>query len=282
MTHVFDTRSVPGGPWYVNDHSLVQGPGGAWHLFGIFHREPMLPDDSESDFIHAVAEEPDPAKWVDGSFLPARDPIALRADRARGETHLWAPHVVAAGDRYVMIYQGGGSDDDHASFRVAESEDLDRWTRRSAVAFEDFCNARDPMLVRHDAVWHVYYTRCESLAHKISGVAHRASKDLVHWSEPQMALTAASSAPTSNSAFTESPFVFERKGAWYMSVTAYPVEWDVTLLYRSRSPLAFEDAPFARLRAHAGEWIFDRRGRAYITHAGPGQYGVWLATVDGL
>ena len=54
-------------------------------------------DDLEVDFVHAVAEERDPARWVAGSFEAAAEPyrIALHADRSLGETHLWAPHVVA-------------------------------------------------------------------------------------------------------------------------------------------------------------------------------------------
>src|SRR5687767_14949203 len=64
MVHVFDTRSMEGPPTYVNDHTLVQGPDGTWHLFGIFHREPMGAD-TEIDFVHAVANERDPAKWED-------------------------------------------------------------------------------------------------------------------------------------------------------------------------------------------------------------------------
>jgi hypothetical protein len=284
MVHVFDTRAVPGPATYVNDHTLVQGPDRAWHLFGIFHREPMG-DDGEVDFIHAVANEPDPGRWEEGAFVPAAAPfdIALRADRSLGETHLWAPHVVRDGDRWFMIYQGGGPDDYHASIRLAESTDLHRWSRVSgAPLFEDFCAARDPMLVRRDDVWVLHYTRCDSLARKISGVAFRTSRDLIHWTEPVMLAVSGDSVPTSNSAFTESPFVFERGGHHYLSVTAYPLAWDATLLYRSRAPLAFPDVPFTRLRAHAGEWIFDDEGRAWLTHAGPGQRGVWVSRITGI
>ena len=36
MTRVFDTESLPGGPYYVNDHTLIPSNDGRWHLFGIF------------------------------------------------------------------------------------------------------------------------------------------------------------------------------------------------------------------------------------------------------
>jgi hypothetical protein len=261
----------------------VRAADGTWHLFGIFHAEP-IGDDSEVDFVHAVADERDPARWGDGTFVPAPAPymIALHADRSVGETHLWAPHVIAADGRWLMVYNGGGEGDDHASIRLAESDDLYRWTRTGRVPlFEDFCAARDPMLVRRGETWVLYYTRCESLSRKVSGVAYRQSRDLAHWTEPRMALVLGDSTVMSNSGYTESPFVFERGGFTYLSVTSYPVAWDATFVYRSRSPYAFPDAPFTRVRAHAAEWVATSGGRVFATHAGPGQRGVWISKIDG-
>lgn len=282
MVHVFDTRSLAGGPFYVNDHTLVQGPDGAWHLFGIFHAEPMG-DDTEVDFIHAVSPQRDPAKWEAGTFEAVDEPyrIALHAEPSLGESHVWAPHVVPWEGRWLMVYQGGGADDYHASIRLAESDDLYRWSRIGRVPlFEDFCVARDPMLVRREGAWALYYSRCDSITRKLSGVAYRLSSDLVHWSEARMALTMEHAPPTSNAAYAESPFVFERDGFFWLSVSAYPLAWDATLVYRSTVPSAFPDAPVTRLRAHAGEWVFGERGRTWLTHAGPGQRGVWISPVD--
>jgi len=262
----------------------LPGPTGAGNLFGIFPRGPVGRD-TETEFGPAVANERDPAKWDDGAFTaaPAPHTIAMRADEAAGETHLWAPHVVSAEGRWFMFYQGGGRDDYHASIRIAESADLYTWKRIGIVPlFEDFCEARDPMIVRRDDVWTMHYTRCESLTRKVSGVAVRTSRDLVHWTEPAMAATFSGLPTTSNSAYTESPFVFERGGYHYLSVTAYPLAWDATLLYRSRSAIAFPDVPITRLRAHAAEWVFDDHGGVFMTHAGPGQRGVWLSRVTGI
>jgi hypothetical protein len=285
MAHVFDTSPLPGGPYYVNDHAFIQGRDGQWHLFGIFHREP-IGEDSEVEFIHAVAQERDPAKWKTGAFEPAPPPhrIALRADRTIGETHVWAPHVIEAEGRYWMLYQGGGADGDRASIRLAESDDLYRWTRVGrAPLFEDFCVARDPMIVRREGAWVLYYTRCDALSHRASGVAYRYSYDLVHWSEAHMAMTLAATPPMPNSGYTESPFVFERAGYYYLSVSSYPLAWDATMLYRSPVPFAFPSAPFTRLRAHAGEWVESAdKQQLLLSHAGPGQRGVWIGTVDGL
>ena len=186
------TSALPEGMHYVNDHTIVQAPDGRWHLFGIFHAEPMR-DYLELDFVHAVAEEHDPARWQEGAFVPAPEPyrIALHADPAIGEKHAWAPHVVRWNDRWMMVYQSGGADDDHAAIRLAESDDLYHWSRVGNVSlFEDFCVARDPMLVRREGAWAFYYTRCDSVSGRHSGVAYRLSHDLVHWSEPRRRLLA--------------------------------------------------------------------------------------------
>jgi hypothetical protein len=85
-----------------------------------------------------------------------------------------------------------------------------------------------------------------------------------------------------HAAYAESPFVFERNGMFWVSVSAYPLAWDATLVYRSTVPSAFQDAPYTRLRAHAAEWVFGRHGEVWLTHAGPGQRGVWMSRVDGM
>jgi hypothetical protein len=292
MVRVFDTTSIgatlgePSLPTtYVNDHTFVQGRDGRWHLFGIWHREPFTPD-GEVDFIHAVAMEPDPARWDEGAFAVAARPytVALHADASIGETHIWAPHVVSAEGRYWMTYQGGGADRDRSSIRLAESADLYQWTRVGEIPlFEDICEARDPMVVRKDDLWAMYYTRCDSAASRTSGVAYRLSRNLSQWSEPHMVLTLESAPHIPNSGYTESPFVFERDHYHYLSVTSYPVEWDATMLYRSPAPYAFPSVPFTRLRGHAGEWLTSASGRrVFFSHAGPGQRGVLLSEIRGL
>jgi hypothetical protein len=130
----------------------------------------------------------------------------------------------------------------------------------------------------------VYYTRCRAKDARASGVAFRLSRDLVHWSAPAMALVLPFE--RDDSGYTESPFVFRRDGWFYLSVTSYPIAWDATMVYRSRSPFAFPAEPIARLAAHAAEWVAEgddfERGRLFVTHAGPGQGGVWMSEVTGL
>ncbi len=89
-----------------------------------------------------------------------------------------------------------------------------------------------------------------------------------------------------DSGHTESPFVFHRKGWFYLTVTSYPTAWDATFVYRSRSPFSFPPDPVARLAAHAAEWVAEgddfENGRLFFTHAGAGQGGVWMSELRGL
>ncbi|WP_437928726.1 DUF2961 domain-containing protein [Sorangium sp. So ce291] len=279
---IFDAGSLPGGPFYVNDHSMMKLPDGRWMLTGIFHTESYHPGD-ERAFVLATAPGPGPARWVEAtspSFALAPERFSTRA--LADERWIWAPHVVRDRDgRLNMIFHVGTPDPDRSGFRLARSSDGFTWTRQGGTLFEDICVARDPMLVRLGDLWVVYYTRCASLESRRSGVAHRTSLDLVDWSPPAMALTLGPETAMPNSGHTESPFVFERDGWFYLTVTSYPVHDEATFVYRSRSPFAFPPSPVARLRAHAAEWV-EEAGRLFFTHAGPGRGGVFLQELFGL
>ncbi|MCC6556012.1 MAG: hypothetical protein IT372_23875 [Polyangiaceae bacterium] len=296
--HVLDTRGLddparPDAPrvdFYVNDHAAIQDPQGAWRLFGIFHREPFQGED-EREIMHAACAEADPARWGEGAcgLLPGDARIALRADPAAGERVLWAPHVAAAGGSWLMALHTGqrGGDPDRAQIAVARAGDLEGLLRAPRVlSSTDLCVARDPMLRRMAGLWVIYYTRCDDATSRRSGVAYRTSVDGARWSDPAMALVVEDAPPMFNSGYTESPFVFERRGWFYLSVTSYPISHDATLVFRSRSPFHFPGRPIARLRAHAAEWIAaggDLEGAPlFLSHAGPGQGGVWLSPISGI
>jgi hypothetical protein len=270
--------STPG--YYVNDHALILDDFGEWNLFGIYHAEPMAPGGEEKDFVHAKgALEADAMKVV--------NPAVLRADASIGETQLWAPHVVRDADGFLMAFHSGAAGNDAARISLARSTNLTDWLREPCgPVFTDICMARDPMLVRVGDLLVMYYTRCVDTGSRVNGVAYRVSADGgASWGEAGMALALPSREPLWNSGNSESPFVFERKGWFYLSVTSYPVAWDATFVYRSRSPFAFPAEPFARLRSHAAEWVAPEGfedGPLFITHAGAGQGGVWIAPVTGL
>jgi hypothetical protein len=290
---IFATEGVRPYATYVNDHTIVKDPAGAWHLYGIFHPEP-IGHGEEVDLVHGFAQtlDSDPGNWGENALkaAPQNDSIALTADAEIGETHLWAPYVVVADGLMQMFMQGGGMNGNDAARIERAVSGADggwgvNWTRQPGTPlFEDICVARDPMVMPVGDLWVLYYTRCDSTETQRAGVAYRVSRDLVSWSEPRQALTLTDATPMFNSGHTESPYVFHRGGWYYLSVTNYPDAWDRTWLYRSRTPFQFEPVPVAGLTAHAGEWLAQGQdwdnGDLYLTHAGAGQGGVWMSKVD--
>ncbi|HVH06951.1 MAG TPA: glycoside hydrolase, partial [Myxococcota bacterium] len=95
---IYDPSVGEAERWYVNDHTLVRDHLGTWHLIGITHAEPANPFD-EKHLAHATA----PA--LHGPWT--KQPFALSADPAWGETVLWAPHVIFHGGLFWMFYHAG-------------------------------------------------------------------------------------------------------------------------------------------------------------------------------
>lgn len=287
--HVYDT-----GDWYINDHCFVRSAAdGLWHLFGITHEEPFDPFD-ELSLAHATAPS------LLGPWTP--QPYALTASPADGETHLWAPHVVAWDDRYWMFVCGGGASRDEYRIQLAVSSDLWTWIRHPACpVVVDGHQARDPMVLRVGDEWVMYYTATRT-NHVVLAVT---SVDLVTWSAPVVVLR--DPLVGTEAGPTESPFVVGgADGRWYLFVgpdyTALVDEIrdagcrtrdDVAALLRTSVPyrttrMLVSDDPFAwspdavvaTIDAHAAEVIVDEDGSMWVSHCGWGQGGVWLAPLD--
>lgn len=313
VTQICNSKDLPDGPHYINDHTLIQhtpsdGGNGTWHLYGIFHHEPADPE-HEIHFVHAVATEPDPSKWDSTSFVipPPGSPVryALTAQAEYNETHIWAPHVLrdAKRNRWVMVFQASnyGGNNNAAQIKMAVSPDLYKWTRQpTSFIFTDICVARDPKLVHHpdQDLWTIYYTRCNNVTGELSGVGYRTSTDLSSWSEPQMALVLPASMgapfkPSFNSAASESPFVYNRNGVWYLSICVPPMSYKTTMLFASTDPHHFAPTPVATLDSHCAEWIptpvsplggassvQPQEGGSWMTSAGWAQGGVYLSPMS--
>jgi beta-xylosidase len=253
--------------WYINDHTFVRASEGQWHLFGITHAEPAAPGD-ERMFAHATA--PDLlGPWI-------KQPPVMKYDPSVGETHVWAPYVFAFDGKYWMYYCGGGPKHEASSIQLATSTDLSNWERSAAnPMLTDGFDARDPMVLKVGDQWILYY--CANSApeggnHTVKAVT---SKDLVHWSNPQEVfrdpLVGRGGGPT------ESPFVVERNGKYYLFVcTNY--HYNQTAVHVSDSPFHWDYAPPVGLfPAHAAEVAQNTDGKWYISRAGWGQGGVYLA-----
>ena len=269
---VYDPSAGESEAWYINDHTFVRDSDGMWHLIGITHAEPMAAHD-EKHFAHATA----PA--LHGPWT--KQPFALSTDPDAGETHLWAPHVIAHDDRYWMFYCGGGRDETAYRIQLAVSDDCWSWTRHPANPLVvDGFHARDPMVLRLPDRWVLYYTATSGPAGGNFVVKAVESDDLVTWRAPRTVYTDARVGTFGGT--TESPFVVARDGRYYLfigpdwglNVTAYRT----TRVLQSDDPFRFEaEHRVATIASHAAEVVVDERGDSWVSHCGWSMGGVYLA-----
>jgi predicted GH43/DUF377 family glycosyl hydrolase len=269
---IYDPSVGEDRPWYINDHCFVQDDDGLWHMFGITHAEPANPLD-EKFLAHATSKEILAGAWE-------KQPHVLHADtEGFGECHVWAPHVVREGGLYHMFYCAG--DEDHTRYKIhlATSEDLWTWQRhpKNPMWIDGF-DARDPMVIRSGDEWILYYTATSQPQGGNHVVAAVTSDDLVHWSNKRVVFTHPAEGTFGGP--TESPFVVERQGSFYLFVcTNRP--YAHSAVYASESPFCFsiEDL-VGEIPAHAAEVIAAPDGRWFVSRCGWGQGGLYLAELD--
>lgn len=270
FTKIYDPSVGEPQPWYINDHTIVRGADGTWHLFGITHQEPAAPD-QEVNFAHATAPS------LHGPWT--KQPFALTVDPALGETHLWAPYVFKAGGLWYMFYAAGGPDHTKAEISLATSPDLWHWTRYGGdPLFRDGYDARDPFVMRVGATWVLYYDATSDPAGGNHVVAYRTSSDLLHWSDRKIAFTDPSTGTSGGG--TESPYVVRHNGLYYLFIGPRG-GYVGTDVFAGKDPLHFDlTHKVGHIASHALEVVRDTDGSWWVTSAGWGQGGVSLARLN--
>jgi arabinan endo-1,5-alpha-L-arabinosidase len=280
---VYDPSVGEDRRWYINDHTFVRDRDGQWHLIGITHREPMAPFD-ELDFAHATA--PDLlGPWTKCAY-------ALSANASWGETHLWAPHVVAHDDVYWMFYCAGGATKSEYRIHLATSNDCRTWTRHPLNPMVvDGYEARDPMVIRIGDRWVMYYTATLEPAGGPFIVAAQESTDLVHWTGRRIVYQDPMSGTMAGP--TESPFVVHHGDRYHLFIGPDwegltrskretgqydPAAYRRTRILTSTDPFHFEPGDqIAVINSHAAEVVVDTDSGWWVSHCGWGQGGVHLA-----
>lgn len=268
---IYDPSIGESEPWYINDHAVAQGLDGTWHLFGITNPEPINPINKH--LAHATADSLTQQMWV-------KQPFALETDWENWrEVHLWAPHVVYHDGLFYMFYAAG--DPDHARYKIhlVTSKDLWTWGRHPENPMVvDGYDARDPMVLRVGDIWVMYYTATSRPEGGNHIVAYRTSRDLVHWSKRGVAFTDPSQGTWGGP--TESPFVV-RRGSYYYLFIGPRGGYVGTDVFASQDPFHWDPEDLVgHIESHAAEVIQDEDGRWYITSAGWGQGGVYLAPLE--
>lgn len=262
--------------WYINDHCFVFDKEGVWHMFGITHTEPAMPLD-EKHFAHATASSLKQPQWE-------KLPFALSIDDSKQETILWAPNIILFNDVYYMFYVAGGADHSKYKINLATSTDLKTWIRhqKNPIVVDGF-DARDPFILRDKDVWILYYTANTRPTGGNHIVAYRTSKDLINWSDKKIAFTDPMVGTFGGP--TESPYVV-RRGSFYYLFIGPRDDYVGTNVYRSKDPFRWNPTDkVGFIKSHAAEIVRDADGRWYVSHAGWGQGGLYLAPLiwnDGL
>lgn len=271
FVHIFDQSVGENEPWYINDHCFVHHQD-RWRLFGITN--PYPPDPANEDrFAHASSPALLQTPWI-------KHPFALETDESAGESFLWAPHIVERDGLFYMFYSGGSlvSGYEYGIF-LAISDDLFEWTRFSGnPLFQDFFDARDPMVWydRTMGQYILYYTAGSERPAGSHIVAYRTSRDLIHWSPRRVAFESDSTGTSAGP--TESPFVVEQDGYFYLLIGPDPNDYRTTHVYRSASPYYWTSRQWiASIPSHAPEVIRDTNGEWFISHCGWFYNGVYLA-----
>jgi arabinan endo-1,5-alpha-L-arabinosidase len=263
--------------WYINDHCFIRGEG-KWHLFGITHQEPADPM-HERVFAHATAEKLLQLPWDKQPFA-----LTFAPEKPWNEEHLWAPYVISHDGTYYMFYCAG--DKDHTKYKIhlATSKDLKDWTRhlKNPMVVDGF-DARDPYVMRHGGKWLMYYTANSEPKGGNHLVACVQSDDLITWSDKKVVYTDPSKGTFGGP--TESPFVVQRGKSYYLFVGPRP-GYNGTDVFVSDDPLHWTiENKVGHVDSHAAEVTRDLDGKWYVSRAGWGQGGVYLAPLtwsDGL
>lgn len=248
---------------YINDHSVVFGPDGKWHLFGITSFASFAAN--ERYFAHGVGES------LESQFTE----VGRSIDRG---TLAWAPGVIEKDTYYYMFYGPSPTS-------LAVSFDMYEWTgQKINLNNEPLLGAiRDHFVLKiSDSEYLMYITGMLDKKGAIS--CFRSTGDLRNWDFVGYALTSGDDAPLIPpwGAF-ESPYVVKKDGLYYLFTTYTDCaleNYNDTLVFVSSDPTSFGQynggnggaIPVTKLHAHAPE-ILVENGNYYITSCGWRNFG---------
>jgi beta-fructofuranosidase len=271
-----DSRHLRAGrfyaDWVPNDHCILKGNDGRWHVLGITH--PATPiqrgtvHEGEWMSFHAVSDSGALKDVLQTHSWQDRPKVLPPADRPGEKRENHAPTVIWKDTAYVMIYGP-------TPFRYATSKDMKQWTPKGELQFKgNQEHGRDPSVWYRKGQYYMVYC-----GHDYT-VRATMSKDLIHWADSRVIFQA------KEKHHPESPSVIIREGKFYLfwclwhQMTFDPdkVYNDETFVFCSDDPMQFSyENQVAELRAHAPEVFQDEQGDWYISSAEQPHRGVSIA-----
>jgi len=258
-------------PRYVNDHSIIAGKDGTFHLFHIVGPvgKSCYDRDSEESFGHATSS--DLCAW-----RPEMDVLSVDPNSAYEPHHVFAPYVCEKDGKYYLFYAGINEEARIESMCLACSDDLFHWSKyphnpvfrpsRYWAEYDPYSEiwgcCRDPHILRHATYGYILYyvAWIKGTKGRIAALGAAISDNLVSWQDvgPVMIREWAKGHPTAS---LESPCVVEKEGLYYL----FYKHRDSTRLAVSDDPLQFTDKDDSWFSvAHASE-VLEIRGRWYAS-----------------
>ena len=276
FTEIFDPKAGETEPWCINDHTIIRGRDGLWHVFGITHILPVnFARDPGKNLLHATAKTLTQKPWHKERF-------AVTADWDKyGEWLFWAPHVIQHDGVYYMFVCAGNNSGHQYKIHLLTSKDLWNWERSPAnPLLIDGFDGRDPNVLRDGDGWILYYTATSTPEGGNHLVAAVTSKDLTHWGGKKVVFTHPEKGTFGGP--TESPFVVRRGKSYYL----FACDGGTINVYQNLDPFHWEfSSHVGAIYAHASEVVRDLDGKWYISHAGWEHGGLSIAPLiwkDGL
>lgn len=264
------TEGVYYDKWLANDHTIIKGNDGYWHMFGLIFPYPMpgRVHEGGAQTFHAVSKSP--------TFKDAHIDAGWE-DKPQVLTRIvtnHSPNMVEKDGVYYMIYG-------RSSAQLATSTDLYNWTVEGEVFNSDaygYGDPRDPHILKDGDTYYISY--CIE-----NGIAMRSSKDLRNWSEPKIIFQPEEYDP-------ESPSVIHYDDKYYLFVCVWNkhkfklLDIDdyfpqITNVYVSDNPEGpyQESSLVTTLNGHAPEIFQDEDGDWFISSA---QYPYCGISIDKL
>jgi len=251
------TQGMTYPDWRTNDHTFIKDDKNRWHCFGI--TKPWIAGDNshagEGLCFHALAPEGPFAQSI--RFQSWRDMPKISVGDCG-----WAPMAVKIGQEYSLIGSHLGR---------AASKDLYNWTDQGKLNAKG--GNRDPSIFYWRDTY--YLLRCSN-----NGIVLVTSTDFINWTDPVVIYK-----PVKESYHTESPFLVENGGLFYL----FWCLWDTadlttsgytprTYVHCSESPTDFLGKPvLAEFTVHAAEIIRDEAGQWFMSSADFPHRGISVA-----